>query len=125
MLLCPWNFPGKNTRGDCHFFLQGMFPTQGSYLYLLHLRALADRFFTSAPPGKESVTAQSGLFLCNLMDYSHQVSCPWNSLGKNTGVDCHSLLQGIFPTQGSNPGLLLCGQTLYHLSDSDAKKWRK
>ena len=27
-LLCPWNFPGKNTRLGCHFFLQGMFPTQ-------------------------------------------------------------------------------------------------
>ena len=32
--------------------------------------------------------------------------CPWDSLGKNTGVDCHSLLQGIFPTQGSNWRLL-------------------
>ena len=31
--------------------------------------------------------------------------CPWVSLGKSTGVGCHSLLQGIFPTQGSNPGL--------------------
>ena len=30
--------------------------------------------------------------------------CPWNSLGKNTGVGSHSLLQGIFPTQGLNPG---------------------
>ena len=41
--------------------------------------------------------------------------CPWNSPGKNTGlpVDCHSLLQGIFPTQESNPGLLHCGQILY------------
>ena len=28
--------------------------------------------------------------------------CPWNTLGKNTGVGSHSLLQGIFPTQGSN-----------------------
>ena len=36
--------------------------------------------------------------------------------GKNTGVDCHSLLQGIFPTQGSNLGLLHCRQILYHLS---------
>ena len=35
---------------------------------------------------------------------------------KNTGVGCHFLLQGIFPTQGSNPGLLHCRQTLYHLS---------
>ena len=31
---------------------------------------------------------------------------PWNSLGKNTGVDCSALLQGIFPTQRSNPRLL-------------------
>ena len=32
--------------------------------------------------------------------------CPWDSPGKNTGVGCHSLLQGFFPTQGSNPHLL-------------------
>ena len=42
--------------------------------------------------------------------------CPWNSLGKNTGVDCHFLLQGIFPTQGLNPGLLHGRLILYHLS---------
>ena len=32
--------------------------------------------------------------------------CPWDFSGKNTGVSCHFLLQGIFPTQGSNPSLL-------------------
>ena len=32
--------------------------------------------------------------------------CPWGSPGKNTGVGCHALLQGIFPTQGLNPSLL-------------------
>ena len=32
--------------------------------------------------------------------------CPWDSPGKNTEVGCHALLQGIFQTQGSNPGLL-------------------
>ena len=42
--------------------------------------------------------------------------CPWNSLGKNTGVGSHSLLLGIFPTQGSNPGLLHCRLILYRLS---------
>ena len=42
--------------------------------------------------------------------------CPWNSPGKNTGVGSHSLLQGIFPTQGLNPGLLHCRHILYHLS---------
>ena len=34
--------------------------------------------------------------------------CPWGPVGKNTGVGCHSLLQGIFPTQGLNPCLLHC-----------------
>ena len=42
--------------------------------------------------------------------------CPWDFLGKSTGVGCHFLLQRIFPTQESNPGLLHCRQTLYHLS---------
>ena len=36
-----------------------------------------------------------------------RLPCPWNFPGKNTGVGCHSLLQGIFQTQGSNPGLLI------------------
>ena len=35
-----------------------------------------------------------------------RVLCAWDSLGKNTAVDCHTLLQGIFPTQGSKPHLL-------------------
>ena len=42
--------------------------------------------------------------------------CPWNSPGKNTGVGGPALLQGIFPTQGLNPGLLHCRRILYYLS---------
>ena len=41
---------------------------------------------------------------------------PWNSPGQNTGVGSLSLLQGIFPTQGSNPGLPHCRRILYQLS---------
>ena len=41
---------------------------------------------------------------------------PWDFPGKNTGVGYHSLLQGIFLTQGSNLGLLHCRRILYHLS---------
>ena len=44
------------------------------------------------------------------------VYSPWNSPGKNTGVWSLSLLQGIFPTQGLNPGLPHCKQILYQLS---------
>ena len=42
--------------------------------------------------------------------------CPWDSPGKNTGVGSLSLLQWIFPTQGSNLGLLHCRQVLYPVS---------
>ena len=41
---------------------------------------------------------------------------PWDSPGKNTGVGSHSLLQGVFLTQGSNTGLPHCRLTLYRLS---------
>ena len=42
--------------------------------------------------------------------------CPWNSPGKNTGVSCHFLLQGVFPNQGLKLGLLRCRQMLFHMS---------
>ena len=48
--------------------------------------------------------------------YTTRLLRPWNFLGKSTGVGCHFLLQEIFPTQGSNQGLLHCGQMLYCLS---------
>ena len=47
---------------------------------------------------------------------AYRLLLPWDFPGKSTGVDCHFLLQGIFSTQGSNPGLLHCRQMLYHLS---------
>ena len=46
----------------------------------------------------------------------HGLYSPWNSPGQNTGVVSLSLLQGIFPTQGSNPGLPHCRRSLYQLS---------
>ena len=55
--------------------------------------------------------------LCNPMDCNPpRSSVHGESPGKNTGVGCHALLQGIFPTQGLNPGLPHCRQVLYHLS---------
>ena len=50
-----------------------------------------------------------GLYLASLL-------CPWDSPGNNTGVGWHFLLQGIFPTQELNPGLLHCMQIFYWLS---------
>ena len=46
----------------------------------------------------------------------HGLHSPWDSLGQNPGVGSLSLLQGIFPTQGLNPGLPYCRRILYQLS---------
>ena len=63
------------------------------------------------------VFSQSCLTLCDPMDCSPLGSSVLgDSPDKSTGVDCHALLQGIFPTQGSNPGLTHCRGILYHLS---------
>ena len=55
---------------------------------------------------------------CNLPASSVHADSP----GKNTGVGSHSLLQGIFPTQGSNPGLPHCRQILYCLNHQGSPK---
>ena len=52
----------------------------------------------------------------------HGLYCPWNSPGQNTEVGRLSLLQGIFPTQGLNPGLLRCRQIIYQLSHKGSPK---
>ena len=58
------------------------------------------------------VWSESRSFVSN----SLQPHSPWNSPGQNTGVGSLSLLQGIFPTQGSTSGLPYCRQILYQLS---------
>ena len=63
------------------------------------------------------LVAQACPTLCNFMDCSQPgSSVHGNSPGRNTGVGGHALLQGIFPTQGPNPGLPQCRQKFYCLS---------
>ena len=74
--------------------------------------------------------------VCVLSRFSHvwlfvvlwtaRLLCPWNSPGKNIRVGCHALLQGIFLTQGSNPGLLRllhCRWILYHWATRKAHRF--
>ena len=66
--------------------------------------------------------------LCNSMDWSWQPTrllYPWNFPGKNTGVGCHALLQGLFPIQGLNPGLSHCRWILYHLSHEGSANYQR
>ena len=63
------------------------------------------------------LVTQLCLTLCDPMDCSLLGSSVYgDSPGKNNGMGCHALFQGIFPTQGSNPGLQHCRGILYHLS---------
>ena len=72
---------------------------------------------------QDSLKVESESVSCSVMSYSlhpHGLQptrflCPWFFPGKNTAVSCHFTLQGIFLTQGLNPGLLHCRQILYQL----------
>ena len=71
---------------------------------------IAGRFFTIWATSSE---------ICSVVSDSlwpHGLYSPWNSPGQNTGVGSLSLLQGIFPTQGSNPGLPHCRRILYQIN---------
>jgi len=64
--LCPWDLPGKNTGVGCHFLLQGIFPTQGSNLHLLHCRQSVnaqDKEIEAETDSKQEELIQS-LLLC-------------------------------------------------------------
>ena len=65
---------------------------------------------------KEREVTQLLPTLCNPMDCSLPGSSPWDFPGKSTGVGCHFLLQGIFPTQELNPCFPHCRKTLHCLS---------
>ena len=64
-LLCPWDFPGKNTGVGCHFLLPGIFPTQGSNP--LSSPASAGKFFTTVPPGKPVCAVASFIYICDFI----------------------------------------------------------
>ena len=77
-LLCLWDFPGKTTRVSCHFLLQGIFPTQGSNLCLLHWQAHSlplshqgsPLYSLAAAAAAAAKSLQSCPTLCDLIDGS-------------------------------------------------------
>ena len=114
-LLRPWDSPGKNTGVGCHFLLQCMKVKSES--------EVSQSFPTLSDPMECSLQGSSihGIFQARVLEggaiaFSAIDCSPWNSPGQNTVVGSCSLLQGIFPTQGSNPGLPHCRQILHQLS---------
>ena len=88
-----------------YFFLYSLY-----VIYKIRKKVMKMSFNSSVSCSVMSDSLQPhGLYLIRFL-------CPWNSPGKNTGVGCHALLYGIFPTQGLNPGLPPCRCILYCLS---------
>ena len=103
-------------NGFCFFFFFGPFPGVNLHKkYTLRDACVCVRVCVCVCVCVCLVT-QSCPISCDPMDCSPPVSSVHGILCKNTGVGCHFLLQMIFLTQGSNPGLLLCRQILYHLN---------
>ena len=59
-LLCPWDFPGKNARVNCHFLVQGIFLTQGPNLGLLHRQIDSLPLSHQSKPATPGMTRKSG-----------------------------------------------------------------
>ena len=143
-LHCPWDSPGKNTGVGCHFLLQCMKVKSESEV-AQSCPTLHDPMDCSLPGSSIHGIFQARVLEWDVIAFSnremrnpqlsgiqeneseshsvlsdswwpHGLYSPWNSPGQNTGIGNHSLLQGIFPTQGSNPGLAHCRWILYQLS---------
>ena len=104
----------KNTGVGSLSLLQQIFPTQEMNRGLLHCRRTIYQLSYQGSLKFES-ESESPLVRSDSL-WPHELYSPWNSLGQNTGVGTLSLLQGIFTTQGSNPGLLHFRRILYQLS---------
>ena len=115
----------------CHALLVGIFRSQGLKLCLLHLPALAGRFFTTSATSeapelhevKVKVSlAQSCPTLCDSMDCSlPRFSVPGILQARILEWVAIPFSRGILPTQGSNLGLLHCRQILYCLSHREVR----
>ena len=118
LFVTPWAVTGSSLHGvfqaqileHCHFSRESSQPRGWNCIsciscigrwilyYQHHLRSLLNSY---------SSESESHSVLSNSL-WPHGLYSPWSSPGQNTGVDSLSLLQGIFPTQGLNPGILHC-----------------
>ena len=129
----PGDLPDAGTEPSSHYVScigrQVLYPL--SHLGILkiprtttkHRKWVAAQFLERPIPSLKTMTLSSyslayeiALRACSVTSDSlqlHRLYRPWNSSGQKTGVGSPSLLQGIFPTQGSNPGLLHCRRILH------------
>ena len=110
--------PGKNTRVDCHSFLQGIFPTQGFKPGLLHCRQILYLLSDQGSPRLQATqpNPNPGIKVRSPAWQVDSFLCEPPGKPKKTGVGSLSFLQRIFPSKELNQGLLYYRQILYQLS---------
>ena len=124
-LLHPWDFPGKSTGMGCHCLLQLTSPnTQFFFNWnILGLQCCVSFRCAAKWFSYTCICVCLCVPSCSVVSDSlnpwavtTRLLCAWDSSGKSTGVGCHFLLQGIFPTQGLNSGLWHCMWIIYLLN---------
>ena len=112
--------PGPHSQRLWFGGLYFLFGSTGSLLWHSGTSLVVEHRLEGEGPwgGVGSAAVMQGLSSCPLS--SARLLCPWDSPGKNTGVGCHFFLQGIFLTQGSNPGLLIGRRVLHHHATREA-----
>ena len=89
-LLCPWNFPGKNTGAGCCFLLQRISPTQGSNLHLLHCRRILHRWANNVQQKKNKKQPHTHYYcatyfcLSDSMPFSMSTNTTYNPISQST-----------------------------------------
>ena len=99
----------EDTSLACHGLStkMGHLLVASSHLHDADLYSVTSKVFWTLVAIRKLMCTQSCPTLCDPRDWSPPgSSCLWNFSGKNTGVGCHFLFQGIFPAQGLNPNLL-------------------
>ena len=105
-LLRPWDLPVKSTGVGCHClllpFCSKLHKILIGFTCLPRANSLSFVVLHSRITKWWSACMLSHVRLWTPWTLAHRLLCPWNFPGKNTGVGCYFLLQGIFQTQGSN-----------------------
>ena len=111
-LLSPWNLfiVSSYFHSQQLFSVPVVLPFPKCHICTVNVCSSWIWFLSLKKKKKESCSVVSWLM------WPHGLHSPWNSPGQNTGEGSYSLVQGIFPTQGLNPGLLHCRWILYQLS---------
>ena len=91
-------------------------------LYLRKVAFIEENFFLTYCWDLSSLKWSESRSVISYSLRPHGLYSPWNAPGQNTGKGSHSLLQWIFPTQGSNPGLPHCNCILYQLRYQESRR---